>query len=172
MVSCDIFCSLDPGRNIRLCEWRRSIMAKIEMVIDSVRVALINYQRVVILKEKDGERYLPMWIDGVQGDAIATGLQEVYSPKPLTHDFICSIISNLGAVLKYVVVDELTEETFHAKALLEREGKIIEIDCRPSDAFATAVRADAPIFVTEEILMKSGVTVDELGKLDEEKEEM
>ena len=141
-------------------------MANIEMVIDSVRVALINYQRAVILKEKDGERYLPMWIDVAQADAIATGLQKAYSSKPLTHDFICSIISNLGAELKYVVVDELTEETFHAKAFLEREGNVIEIDCRPSDAFATALRAEAPIFVTEEILKESGITTDEINKID------
>ena len=146
-------------------------MAKIEMVIDSVRVALIDYQRAVILKEKAGERHLPMWVDVAQADAIATGLQEARSSKPLTHDFICSIISNLGAALKYVVVDELVQETFHAKAFLEREGEVIEIDCRPSDAIATALRAEVPIFVTEEILIKAGVKVDELGKLDEGKEE-
>lgn len=88
-------------------------MDHIEMIIDSVRVALINYQRAVILKEKAGERHLPMWVDGAQADAIATGLQEARSSKPLTHDFICSIISDLGAVLKYVIVDRLIEDTFH-----------------------------------------------------------
>ena len=141
-------------------------MARAEMVIDSVRVALINYQRAVILKEKAGERHLPMWVDGAQADAIATGLQEARSSKLLTHDFICSIISNLGAVLKYVIVDKLIDETFYAKAFLEREGKVIEIDCRPSDAFATAVRAEAPIFVTEEVLEKAGLTTGEIDKID------
>ena len=146
-------------------------MAKIEVVIESVRVSLINYQRVVILKEKDNERYLPMWIDVAKADAIISGLQKPHSPELLTHDFICSIISKLGAVLKYVVVDELTEETFHAKAFLEREGNIIEIDCRPSDAFATAIRSEAPIFVTEEILKDSGITTDEINKIDKSGEE-
>jgi hypothetical protein len=141
-------------------------MTKIEMVIDSIRVSLIDYQRVVMLKEKAGERYLPMWIDAAQGDAIATGLQKAHSPEMLTHDFICSIISSLGAVVKYVVVTEFAEETFSAKALLEREGRVIEIDCRPSDAFATALRAEAPIFVTEEVLEKAGLTTGEINKID------
>ncbi len=140
-------------------------MAKTEMIIDSVRVSLINYQRAIILKEKGGERYLPMWIGATEVDAIATGLLKASASGPLTHEFICSIISKLGATLEYVLVYKLIQETFHAKAFLEREGKVIEIDCRPSDAFATAIRVDAPIFVAEEILTKSGVTVDDLGKL-------
>jgi len=145
-------------------------MGNIEMIIDSTRVALINYQRAVMLKEKDGERYLPMWVGGYEADAIATGLLKASASGPLTHDFICSIISKLGATLKYVLVHKLIQETFYAKAFLEREGKAIEIDCRPSDAFAVAVRAGAPIFVTEEILKEAGITVDELGKLNEGKE--
>lgn len=146
-------------------------MTKVEMVIDSVRVALINYQRAVILKEKAGERHLPMWVDGAQADAIATGLQKARSSKPLTHDFICSIINDLGDVLKYVIVGRLIEATFHAKAFLEREGKVIEVNCRPSDGIATALKAETPIFVTEAILKKAGIKVDEPGKLDEGKEE-
>ena len=122
-----------------------SFMIKVEMVIESVQTALINYQRAVILKEKGGERYLPMWIDAAQGEAIETGLQKVCSRELLTHDFICSIINNLGAVLKYVVVDELIEETFHAKAFLERAGIVFKLDCRPSDAFATAIRVNYDI---------------------------
>jgi len=141
-------------------------MSKIEMIIDSVRVSLMNYQRAIILKEKGGERYLPMWVDGAQADAITTGLQKACSSRPLTHDFICSIISKLGAALKYVVVDELLQETYHAKAFLEKEGKAIEIDCRPSDAFATAIRVGAPIFVTEKILQEVGVSTDEISKID------
>ena len=145
-------------------------MGKIEMVIDSVRVALIDYQRAVILKEKVGERYLPIWIDAAQGDALAIELQNVRVSDPLPYDFVLSIINKLGAVLEYVIVYELKGETYRAKAILEREGRI-EVDCRPSDAFAVAIRADAPIFVTEEILMKSGITVNELGKLDKGKDE-
>jgi len=142
-------------------------MAKIEMVIDSVRLALINYQRAVILKENCSERYLPMWVGPAEAHAIATGLLKACAPEPLTHDFICSIINHLGAVLKCVVIDELIEETFNAKAFLEREGKIIEIDCRPSDALAVAIRAEVPIFVTEEILKEIGVTTGEIKRITE-----
>ncbi len=130
-------------------------MAKIEMVIDSVNLALIDYQRAIILKEKEGQRYLPMWVGAAEADAILAGLQNAPVSEPLTHDFVCSIISNLGAVLKYVNVYELRGETYHAKAFLERETKVIEIDCRPSDAFAIALRAGVPIFVAEEILGKA-----------------
>ncbi len=141
-------------------------MSKVEMVIDSINVALIDYQRAVILKEKGGERYLPMWVAADQADAILTGPSKVTPQEPLTHDFICSLIGKLGAVLKYVVVDELTEETFHAKAFLEREGNVIEIDCRPSDAIATALRAKMPIFVTEKLLEEAAISIEEINKTD------
>ncbi|MFC1989448.1 bifunctional nuclease domain-containing protein [Chloroflexota bacterium] len=141
-------------------------MGNVEMIIHSINVALIDYQRAVVLKEKNGERYLPMWVDATKADAITLGLQNPHSPELLTHDFICSVISKLGAVLKYVVVDELTEENSHAKTFLEREGKVIEVDCSPSDAFATALRAETPIFVTEKILEKVGISTDEISKTD------
>lgn len=144
------------------------VMTNIEMVIDSINVAMIDYQRVVILKEKDGERCLPMWIGATEANAIATARQSAYTSEILTHDFICSIIRKLGADFKYVVVHELKEETYHAKALLEREGGVIEIDCRPSDAFATAIRADTPIFVTEEVLEKAGIFTSEISNMIQE----
>ncbi|MFC2006347.1 bifunctional nuclease family protein [Chloroflexota bacterium] len=141
-------------------------MRNVEMIIHSINVALIDYQRAVVLKEKNGERYLPMWVDAAQADAIISGLQKNHSPELLTHYFICSVISKLGAVLTYVVVDELTGETSHAKAFLYREGKVIEVDCSPSDAFATAIRVNAPIFVTEKILEESAVSTEEISKID------
>ena len=107
------------------------------------------------MKDKDGQRCLPMWVGAAEADAILTGLEDVTVSEPLTHDFVCSIISNLGAALKYVLVYELKRETYYAKAFLERETKVIEIDCRPSDAFAIALRAGVPIFVAEEILEKA-----------------
>ncbi len=146
-------------------------MSKVEMVIDSVNVALIDYRRSVILKEKDGERYLPMWVGAYEADAIVTGLSKASAPGSLTHDFICSIIKSLGAILKYVVVHELKGEIYHAKAYLETAGKPVEIDCRPSDAFAIAIKAGAAIFVAEDILTKSGIRLSELRKLENEKEE-
>ncbi len=147
-------------------------MDNVEMVIDSVRVSLLNYQRAVILKEKAGERYLPMWVGAYEGDAISTGLLKVNASAsgPLVHDLVCSIISKLGAALKYVVVDKFIQETFRAKVFLEREGEDFEIDCRPSDASAIAIRESAPVYVTEEILKEVGLTLSEIHKITRSKE--
>jgi len=134
------------------------VMANIEMVIDSVRFALINYQRAVILKEKDGDRYLTIWVNDAGANAIGAALQKVYFREPYTWNLLGDITSKLRAVLKYVVIVESKENTLQAKAFLEKEG-IIEISCTPSDALAGAVRAEAPIFVDEVILTKSGIKV-------------
>ena len=142
-------------------------MAEVEMVIDSVRAALINYQRAAVLKEKAGERYLPIWVGSYEADAISAGRMKLNScaSGPLVHDFVCSVISKLGAALKCVVVYDFIQETFHAKVILERGGEAFEIDCRPSDAFATAIRACTPIYVTEEILEEVGLTLSEIDKI-------
>ena len=135
-------------------------MSKIEMYIDSLRVSLMNYQRTLILKEKGGKRVLAMFVSADGGDTISMELQKIQTSTRLTPDFICAIITSLGATLKYIVVDKLVQETFYAKAGLEHGSENIEIDCRPSDAFAIALRAGAPIYVTEELLSKAGVTID------------
>ena len=132
-------------------------MSQIEMVIDSIRLALMNYQRVVILKEKDGDRYLTIWVDDAGGDAIGAALLKIRFLEPCTWNPLGAITSKLGAVLKYIAIVESKENTLQAKAFLEKEG-IIEISCTPSDALAGAVRAEAPIFVDEVILTKSGIT--------------
>ena len=133
-------------------------MANVEMVVHSVRLALINYQRAVILKEKDGDRYLTIWVNNAGADAIAAALQKVYFREPYTWNLLGDITSKLRAVLKYVVIFESKENTLQSKAFLEKEG-IIEVSCTPSDALAGAVRAEAPIFVDEVILTKSGIKV-------------
>jgi len=140
-------------------------MSEVEMVIDSIRVSLMNYQRVVILKEKEGERYLPCWIGPAEADAIVVKIQGVSVPRPLTHDFTCSAINALGGSVKSVVIDKLENDTFYAKIILESGGKQIEIDCRPSDALAVALRANAAIFADEKVLSKAGILLDaETGK--------
>jgi len=140
-------------------------MAEIEMVIDSIRVSLMNYQRVVILKEKEGERYLPCWIGPAEADSIAVKMEGVRVPRPLTHDFVCSAIDRLGATVESAIVSELKKDTFYAKLLLNKEGKEIEIDCRPSDALAVAIRVGAPIFANEKVLEKAAILLDrETGK--------
>ena len=113
----------------------------LEMVIDSIRVSLMNYQRVVILKERQADRYLPIWIGSPEADAIAVKLQDVSVPRPLTHDLIGSVISELGANVDHVIVSDLSNDTFFAKLVLgTTDGAHREVDCRPSDAIAVAVR--------------------------------
>ena len=137
----------------------------IEMTIDSIRVSLMNYQRVVILKEKMAERYLPIWIGPAEADAIAVKLQGVTTPRPLTHDLLHSVIDALGATVNSIIVSELKNDTFYARIVLDVDGRQMEIDSRPSDALALAVRVEAPIYAEEIVLDKAGILLDkETGK--------
>jgi len=138
----------------------------IEMTIDSIRVSLMNYQRVVILKEKMAERYLPIWIGPAEADAIAVKLQGVAVPRPLTHDLLSSVIDALGASIDSIIVTELKNDTFYARIILNVDGGQMEIDSRPSDALALAVRVEVPIYAEEMVLDKAGILLDkETGKL-------
>jgi bifunctional DNase/RNase len=137
----------------------------IEMAIDSIRMSMMNYQRVVILKEKEAERYLPIWIGPAEADSIAVKLQEVAVPRPLTHDLLSSVISALGASVDSIIVCDLKNDTFYAKIILSVDGESMEIDSRPSDAIALAVRAEVPIYADESVLEKAGILLDkESGK--------
>ena len=137
----------------------------IEVVIDSIRVSLMNYQRVVILKEKMAERYLPIWIGHAEADAIAIKLQGVNVSRPMTHDLLRSVIETLGASINFIVVNDLKNDSFFAKIVLRVDGQQIEVDSRPSDALALAVRVDVPIYVDESVMDKAGVLLDkETGK--------
>ncbi len=137
----------------------------VEMTIDSIRVSLMNYQRVVILKEKWADRYLPIWIGPAEADAIAVKLQGVSVPRPLTHDLLRSVIDALGASVSSILINDLKNDTFFAKIYLEIDGGQMEVDSRPSDALALAVRVDAPIYVEEIVLDKAGILLDkETGK--------
>ncbi len=133
----------------------------IEMTIDSIRVSLMNYQRVVILREKKAGRYLPIWIGAAEADAIAVKLQAVTVPRPLTHDLLVLVIDSLGATVDSIIVNDLKSDTFYAKIILNVDGGQVEIDSRPSDALALAVRAGVPIFVDEAVLDKAGIVLDE-----------
>ena len=137
----------------------------IEMSIDSIRVSLMNYQRVVILKEKASDRYLPIWIGPAEADAIAVKLQDVAVPRPLTHDLLGNIIGQLGGAVSSIVVNDLKDDTFFAKIMLDFDGKTVEIDSRPSDALALAVRSKVTIFADERVLSKAAIFLDkETGK--------
>ncbi|MBN1160583.1 MAG: bifunctional nuclease family protein [Dehalococcoidales bacterium] len=137
----------------------------IEMTIDSIRVSLMNYQRVVILKEKISDRYLPIWIGPSEADAIAVKLQGVAVPRPLTHDLLNSVIDTLGGTVNSIIVNDLKNDTFFAKVVIESGSKQMEVDSRPSDALALAVRTGVPIFADEAVLEKAGILLDgETGK--------
>jgi uncharacterized protein len=133
----------------------------IELTIESIRVSLTNYQRVVILKEKDAERYLPIWIGPAEADAIAVRLQEVNIARPLTHDLLRNVIDSLGAKVSSVVVNDLANDTFFARIVLDVNGRPMDIDSRPSDAIALAVRARVPIFAEETVLDRAGVLLNQ-----------
>ena len=132
----------------------------LEMVIDSIRVSLVNYQRVVILKQKDLGRYLPIWIGPAEADAIAVRLQDISAPRPLTHDLLQSVILELGAKVECVVVSGLDHDTFFAQIHLSVGDETLEIDSRPSDALALAVRAEVPVYVEDDVLERAGVELD------------
>lgn len=132
----------------------------VEMVVESVRVNLQTYQRVVVLKEKDADRYLPIWIGANEADAIVIQLQSVTVPRPQTHDLLKSVIAELGANVTRIVVNDLADDVFYARILIDSNGKHVEVDSRPSDAIALAVRVKVPIFVEELVLDKAGITLD------------
>ncbi len=136
----------------------------VEMTIASIRVSLTNYQRVVILKEKESDRFLPIWIGPAEADAIAVRLQDVSVARPLTHDLLRKVIDELGAQVDYVFVNDLSNDTFFAKVMLKVGDRTLEVDSRPSDEIALAVRAEVPIFADESVLDKAGVRLDEEGQ--------
>jgi uncharacterized protein len=142
----------------------------IEMNIEGIRVSLMNYQRVVILKEKDSDRYLPIWIGPAEADAIAVRLQDVSVARPLTHDLLRDMLDKLGANVNYIVVSDLANDTFYAKIILSVNGEEMPVDSRPSDAIALAVRAQVPIFAEDTVLEKAGVLLDGEGEPLEQKQ--
>jgi len=115
----------------------------------------------VILKEKGTNRYLPIWIGPAEADAIAVKLQNVELSRPLTHDLLQSVISTLGASVDYIVVNGLKDDTFYARLALSVDGVKLDIDSRPSDALALAVRVGAPIYAEESVLDKAGIVLEE-----------
>ena len=124
----------------------------VEMEVESVRVHMLSSRHVVILKEAGRDRYLPIWIGPWEASAIAMKLQGLTPERPLTHDLFATTLEELGARVDRVVISELAEETFHARIVLERDGRMVEVDARPSDALALAVRSSTRIFAAEAVL--------------------
>lgn len=129
----------------------------VEMTVESVRINLATQQRVVILKATKQERYLFIWIAYAEAYAIAVELQGTTSPRPLTHDLLKNVIEELNAKIVSIVISDLIDEIYYARIVLDVDGRHVEIDSRPSDAIALAVRAKTPIYVEESVLERAGV---------------
>ncbi len=133
----------------------------IEVEIDSVRVSLTNQQRIVILKEANKERYLPIWIGLYEAEAITIALQEIQVARPQTHDLLKTLIQSLNAKLLQVEIISLSDDVFYGNLVLEIMGEQRQVDCRPSDALALAARMQVPILVSEEVMQQAGITPEE-----------
>lgn len=133
----------------------------IEVIIDSVRVSLMTQHRLVILKDQITDRYLPIWIGPFEADAITYELQEMPQQRPFTHDLIKSIIREMGGRVVQVLINDLRNDVFYARLVIDINGKQVDIDSRPSDAIAIAVRVKAPIYVAEHVMDKAGIEPDE-----------
>jgi len=129
----------------------------VEVIIDSVRVSLTNQQRIVVLREVDTERYLPIWIGPYEAEAITIALQEIEVSRPQTHDLLKNVLNHLSARLLRVEVLALREDVFYGNLVVDVKGQIVNIDSRPSDALALAVRAHVPILVAREVLDAAGI---------------
>jgi bifunctional DNase/RNase len=139
----------------------------VEVSVESVRINLATSQRVVILKDAKTDRYLFIWIANPEAYSIAMELQGASSPRPLTHDLLKTVITELGGKLSNVIISDLVEDIFYARLVLDVDGRHVEIDSRPSDAIALAVRMKVPILVSEGVMEQAGVTVKDGAELDE-----
>ncbi|MEW5894554.1 MAG: bifunctional nuclease family protein [Candidatus Omnitrophota bacterium] len=131
-------------------------MVRVELfkiIIDEKRA-----DQVIILKEKNGERQFPIMIGLIEASSIKMKLSGIELPRPLTHDLLMSTITAMESVLDHIMIDALIQDTFHAKLVIKnKEGQLIQVDARPSDSIALAVRARAPIFVDEHVLEQAAI---------------
>jgi len=133
----------------------------VEVVIDSIRVSLMSQQRIVILREVDAERYLPIWIGVYEAEAITIALQEVEVARPLTHDLLKNLFGVFNAHVVRVEVAALHDDTFFGNIVAEVDGKTLNIDSRPSDALNLAVRTHVPILVARSVMDSAGIIPEE-----------
>ncbi|MFP4395778.1 MAG: bifunctional nuclease family protein [Anaerolineales bacterium] len=129
----------------------------IEVELETIQMSLVSPHRIVVLRDLDAERYLPIWIGPCEAEAISVRLNGVDLPRPLTHDLTVNILDMLGAELQYIYINALVDNTFYAQLILDLGNEVIEVDSRPSDAMAIAVRADAPIYVSEQVMDEASV---------------
>lgn len=136
----------------------------IETVVESIRVSLVTQHRVVILKEIGGDRHLPIWIGPFEAEAIALELQSMPSARPLPYDLMRTIVQEMGGSVQQVLVTDLSDDVFYARIVLSHAGERIEVDSRPSDAIALAVRVKVPILVDDGVMERAGVSLEHEGE--------
>ncbi|RME87366.1 MAG: bifunctional nuclease family protein [Anaerolineae bacterium] len=140
----------------------------VEVVVDSVRVSLMSPQRVIVLRQVDAERYLPIWIGPYEAEAITVALQEIEMIRPLTHDLLKNVFAEFNARLVRVEIVALREDIFYGNIVAEVDGKTLNIDSRPSDAIALAVRAHIPILVDSAVMAIAGIVPEKDIRQEEE----
>lgn len=133
----------------------------IEVTIDSIRVSLMSQYRVVILKDTNSDRFLPIWIGPCEAEAITVELQEMPPPRPLTHDLLRASIRELGGTVEHILVSDLRNDVYYARIVINVNDRQIEVDARPSDALALAVRVKAPIFIADGVMERAAVEPEE-----------
>jgi bifunctional DNase/RNase len=132
----------------------------IEVSVDSIRIHMPTAQHLVILKEKEADRYLPIWIGSFEAQAIATKISGNPLGRPLTHDLMATAFGDLGISIKRIVVTRLADQVFYARLYVKQNGRDLDFDARPSDAIALAVRVECPIFVAAEVMETAGIIPD------------
>jgi bifunctional DNase/RNase len=131
----------------------------VELILVGVRVELPSSQPIVLLKERTGERHLPIWIGAMEATAIAFGQQGIVTARPMTHDLMKNVLDEIGVRVERIVITELREGTFYAVIEMTRNGSRYEVSSRPSDAIALAVRAGVPIYANEEVLSEASIVI-------------
>ncbi len=140
----------------------------IEVTIASIRVSLMSQNRIVELREEGGDRILPIWIGPFEAESITLQLQSVDVPRPLTHDLLKSVIETLGGEVLHILISGLEKSTYFARIVLDVDGDTMEIDSRPSDAIALAVRVNAPIYVADDVMDQAGLRPEEEVRLSDQ----
>ena len=129
----------------------------IRVTVDTIRISLKDAQRVVLLRENEQERQLPIFIHATEAEAIASELKSYRPPRPLTHDLLKNTLDALGGELQYVLINDLRERIFYAVLHIEQDERTVDVDARPSDSIALAVRARCPIYVADHVMDIAGV---------------
>ena len=132
-------------------------MKKVEMVINSPNMPLVGSKKTIILKEKYGDRKLPIWVSPLDAIPISDGIKNVQSTKLHTFELVCSIITGLGAILEYVIIDDINSEDLRAVVIIKMKSDSLQIRCTPSDAISIALKGRVPIFVAEDLLVKEAL---------------